>query len=514
MIRVDGKSLTVEAVERVAVEGERVTSDPAARKLVARSRAVIDSILARRETVYGVTTGFGVLKDKVINPEETGELQENLILSHAAGVGRPVPPEVSRAAMLLRANALSRGHSGVRPIVIDRLLDLLNRRITPVIPQQGSVGASGDLAPLAHLTLVLIGRGKVWAGDRMAPAVPALKRAKLKPLRLEAKEGLALTNGTQLMTAYAALLVARVRRLLRSAEVVGATTLEALKGTDVAFLPELQEVRGHPGQKATARNLRKLLAGSQVLSSHVDCDKVQDAYSLRCMPQVHGAVRDAWEFIGRTVGTELNAATDNPLVFPGRKEGEVVSGGNFHGHPIALAMDLAAITLTQLAVMSERRTERLVNPQLSGLPAFLMHEEAGARPGLNSGFMIAQYTAAALASESKSLSHPASVDSIPTSANQEDYVSMGPIAARKAWQVLENVEQVIAIEWLCAAQGLEFHRPLKAGRGVEAGVAALRARVPMLGRDRVLADDLVAAASLIRDGEPAHAASRAGVELS
>jgi len=359
---------------------------------------------------------------------------------------------------------------------------------------------------------VLIGEGYVWKNGKPTPAGPALKAAGIKPIELQAKEGLALINGTQLMTAYGALIAARARRLVLMADAIGAASLEALKGTDVAFRADLQAARGHWGQMASAANLRKLLAGSTIRASHVDCDKVQDAYSLRCMPQVHGAVRDAVSYARGAVTIELNAATDNPLIFDTRG-GEVVSGGNFHGHPISLAMDIVAIALTGLANISERRVERLVNPALSGLPAFLIRGGGGVKAGLHSGFMIAQYTAAALVSESKALSHPASVDSIPTSANQEDFVSMGPIAARKAWQILHNAERVLAIEWLCAAQGIEFHRPLRAGKAVEAAIRTLRKAVPALGADRILAPDLEKAAALIREGELLMAMQAAGLRL-
>src|SRR5438552_6098169 len=417
-ILVDGASLTLDGLEAVARGGRAVALAPGAREGVVRARRVVDDVVARQEVVYGVTTGFGNFADVVIPTARLGELQLNLVRSHSAGVGEALSEAQTRALMALRANVLAKGFSGVRPETLDLLVAMINAGVHPVVPSQGSVGASGDLAPLAHLALALVGEGQCTHEERARPSAEALAAVGLRPVVLEAKEGLALINGTQLMTAMAGLALAEAWRLARTADVTGALTLDALKGTDVAFDPRIHAARPHPGQAASARNLRKLLAGSPIRESHRDCGKVQDAYTLRCMPQVHGAVRDALEFVTRTLTIEINAATDNPMVFA--ESGELLSGGNFHGEPVAMAADLLAIAVAELGAISERRTERLVNPALSGLPAFLTPEG-----GIQSGLMIAHVTAAALASENKVLAHPASVDSIPTSANKEDHVSMG-----------------------------------------------------------------------------------------
>ncbi|CAN5253854.1 histidine ammonia-lyase [soil metagenome] len=398
--------------------------------------------------------------------------------------------------VLLRANVLAKGVSGIRPEVVELLLELLERGVHPIIPERGSVGASGDLAPLSHLALVLIGEGEAELNGQRLPGAEALARAGLEPLRLQAKEGLALNNGTQVMTAVGILTLLAAERLVDSADTVGAMTLEALKGTPNAFDERLVRARPHPGQLASAARLRALLADSEIRESHRFGDpRVQDAYSIRCMPQVHGAARNAFAYVRSVLETEANSATDNPLVFADEGEGVVVSGGNFHGQPVAQVLDLLAIALADLVSISERRTERLVNPDLSGLPAFLTPE-----PGLRSGFMLAQVTAAALVNENKALAHPASVDSIPTGANREDHVSMGVTSALQVRQAVRNAETVLGIELLCAAQGLEEHHPLHAGRGVEAAYALLRERVPRLEEDRVLAPDIEAAAELVRSG--------------
>lgn len=486
-----GATLTIPQVVAVAARGARVTVTPAARTAVAASRAMVDRLVAGGTPVYGITTGVGRLASVRISPADAATLQLNIVRSHAAGVGGPLPSEVVRAMMVLRAHGLALGHSGVRQEVIDLLLGCLNRGIYPVVPEQGSVGASGDLAPLAHLALGLIGEGDVFVEGRRQPAAAALLAAGLTPLRLEAKEGVALVNGTQLMTGIGALTVDRAARCCRSADVAGAMSLEALRGRSEAFHPRLHRARPHQGQQASAANIRRATEGSGLLDSA--SDRVQDAYSLRCLPQVHGAVRDAVAQVAGVVEIEINAATDNPLLFP--DQDLVLSGGNFHGQPVALALDCLAVAMAGLGAMVERRVERLVNPALSGLPAFLSRDG-----GLHAGLMLAQYTAAALASENKVLAHPASVDSIPTSANQEDHVSMGSAAARKAARVVDNLEQLVAIEVLCAAQALEFHAGVPVGRGTAAAYRAVREVIAPLVDDRALAPDLAAAASLVRDG--------------
>jgi histidine ammonia-lyase len=499
VVLLDGHSLTLDDVEGVARGRRRAALAPAARAAVAAARRVVDDAVASGRVVYGVTTGFGNFADVVIPHDKLRDLQLNLVRSHAAGVGEPIGEAETRALMLLRANVLAKGYSGVRPETLDLLLALLDRRVHPVVPTQGSVGASGDLAPLAHLALALVGEGDCVVDGRRMPAAAALAGAGLVPVRLEAKEGLALINGTQLMTAVAGLALLEAGRLARTADVVGALALDALKGTDVAFDPRIHAARPHPGQGASARNLKKLLAGSPIRESHRDCGKVQDAYTLRCMPQVHGAVRDALAFVTRTLSVELNAATDNPMVFA--ETGELLSGGNFHGEPVALAADVMAIAVAELGAISERRTERLVNPALSGLPAFLTPQG-----GLQSGLMLAHVTAAALASENKTLAHPASVDSIPTSANKEDHVSMGVTAAHKAARVVANTGRILAVEALAACQALEFHRPLETSAALEAAYGRVRSVIPPYNEDRYLAPEIERAAALVREETLAHAA--------
>ncbi len=520
-----GANLTIEAVEAVARGGARVRLGRGARGRMDEAHAVIERLVAEGAVVYGVTTGFGALAGTSIAAVDTRRLQENLLMSHAAAVGEPLPVDVVRAMLLLRANTLALGHSGCRPLIVGRILDLLEAGIHPVVPSRGSVGASGDLAPLAHLALPLIGRGLVTMGpagggatnggpNHPGPGIPALvalEEAGLEPLVLEAKEGLALLNGTQLMSAIGALLLADARRLVRTASVVAAMSVEALLGTDVAFAAAYHLARPHPGQVAVAAQLRTLLRDSQWQAHHhADRHKVQDPYSLRCVPQVHGAVRDALGYLAGVLDVEMNSATDNPLVFPGLPVaatdavgtggGLVISGGNFHGEPIALALDFAKLAIAELGSISERRTAQLLDPRLnSGLPAFLAPAS-----GVESGMMIYQYTAAALVSESKVLVHPASADSIPTSANQEDHVSMGSIAALHARDVLDNVERVLAIELLCAAQALDLRATtlpgLRPGAGVAEGLARVRAVVPHLDRDREPGPDLAAATALVHDG--------------
>jgi histidine ammonia-lyase len=506
-----GADLTIGDVEAVARGGAQATLDPAARARMERSRAVVDSLVAEGAVVYGVTTGLGALADKVIDRTDAEQLQENLLVSHAAGVGEPLPREVVRAMLVLRANTLALGHSGARPAVAERLLDFLRLGLHPVVPSQGSVGASGDLAPLAHLALPIIGRGQVELNGHVTPALVALRETGLEPLRLGAKEGLALLNGTQLMSGLGALLAADAERLLRTASVAAAMSVEALLGTDVAFSEAYQAARPHPGQVAVAGELRWLLRDSEVQRSHHPLPhKVQDPYSLRCVPQVHGAVRDAVAHLERVLAVEMNAATDNPLIFPNggvadadaraTGHGYVISGGNFHGEPVALALDFAKLAVAELGSISERRIALLLDANLNGgLPAFL-----GSGSGLESGYMLVQYTAAALASENKALAHPASADSIPTSANQEDHVSMGPIAGRLARQVLSHVEQIVAIELLCAARALDLRLALLPGIAPGAGVAAAHAAVrevvrPWVG-DREPGADLEAVGRLVREG--------------
>lgn len=486
-----GEHLTVADVVAVARERAPVALSPRARPRVRASRALVDRLVQEGRTVYGITTGVGELAGVSISADQAAQLQVNIVRSHSAGVGEPLPGEIVRAMMLLRAHALALGYSGVREELVILLLDMLNSLVHPLIPSQGSVGASGDLAPLAHLALAMIGEGQVVRDGDVRPSAEALSEAGLRPAVLGAKEGVALINGTQLMTACGALAVSDALALLTCADIAGAMTFEALLGHVEAFDALLQKARPHPGQQASAANLRALLAGSEVLDRRPPGAKVQDAYTLRCMPQVHGAARDAAGYVARVLDIEMNAATDNPLVFTDAER--VISGGNFHGQPIALALDVLAIALSELASISERRIERLVNPHLSGLPAFLT-----ADGGLQSGFMLAQYTAAALVSENKVLSHPATVDSIPTSANQEDHVSMGAIAARKALRILHHAQQVVGIELLCAAQALDFRRPLHPAPGTQRAYDAVRAVVSPLTADRVLAPDLAAALDLVQ----------------
>jgi histidine ammonia-lyase len=491
---IDGECLSLTDVEQVATTNFPVRLSAEARRRMKRSRRVVEKVLLSKKVVYGINTGFGALCQVVIAPNQISRLQRNLVVSHAAGVGKALPEEVVRAMMLLRANVLAKGCSGVRPEVAEHLVTMLNEKLHPLIPEKGSVGASGDLAPLAHMALALIGLGRVELRGREMSAARALKRIGLSPLKLEAKEGLALTNGTQAMTALGCLTLMRAERLTQTADICGALSLEALLGTPAAFHHRLQQARPHRGQQVSARNLRRLVSGSRIVASHKGCAKVQDMYSLRCMPQVHGAVRDTLGHVRRTLEVEINSATDNPLVFG---EGElIISGGNFHGQPVAMALDHAGMALCTLASISERRIASLMDPTISQLPAFLTK-----RGGLNSGFMMAQVTAASLVSENKGLAIPASIDSIPTSANQEDHVSMGMTAARQAAQILENTEQVLAIELLCATQGIDFRAPLQPGRGTVAAQHLIRKHVPRLDRDRILAPDLQRAMELVRGGE-------------
>ncbi len=520
-LHINGSDLTLEAVREVAVEHRAVLLLPEAREAVNRARAVVDALVAENRVSYAITTGVGKLADVRIAGEQIRELQLNLVRSHAAGVGEPLSTPETRAMMLLRANSLSKGHSGVRGAVIDTICEMLNRGVTPMVPSQGSVGASGDLAPLAHLALALIGEGECLGskddekGGRI-PAADAMRRAQVRPLVLEAKEAVSLINGTQGMLAVGVLALLAAENLADTADVIGALSLDALRGTDVAFDERIHKARPHPGQLRSAANLRKMLEGSQLRESHRDCDRVQDAYSLRCMPQVHGAVRDTLVRCREVMEIEVNSAVDNPLVFmkshvetgvsPVRAErgfagieADVLSGGNFHGQPVAFALDFLGIALTALAGISERRLERLVNPALNeGLPPFLA---AGA--GLNSGFMMAQVAAASLVSENKVLAHPASVDSITTSGNKEDYVSMGMTAALKLKRIVENARNAMAIEAMAAAQALDFLAPLKTSKRGQAAHAAIRSVCATMDKDRVMYQDFARIAELIASGKVA-----------
>jgi histidine ammonia-lyase len=495
-----GRPITLLELAQVARARRPVALAPEARERVLASRRAIDAIAAAGDAapaVYGVNTGFGALAERRIHEGDVRALQRNLVRSHACGVGPDLPDDAVRAMVLLRAQVVALGHSGVRAEVVDALLGMLNRGVIPRIPSQGSVGASGDLAPLAHLALCLIGEGEAsFEGRRMASA-EALAAAGLAPVELAAKEGLALINGTQYMTAIGALALVDAARLATDADIAGALSLEALKGSKRPFDDRLMRVRPHPGQAACAANLRALLTESEIMESHVNCGKVQDPYSLRCMPQVHGATRDALAWASAVVEREVNSVTDNPTVFlDGDGGADLISGGNFHGQPVALALDLAAIAAAELANISERRVEQLVNPALSsGLTPFLAKDS-----GLHSGFMIAQVASASLVSENKVLCHPASVDSIPSSAGREDHVSMGSISARKLAQVIANVTSSLAIEVLTAAAGVDQRRPLRPAKGVAAAHAVVRRTVPELGEDRPLAPDIEAVAELLRSG--------------
>jgi histidine ammonia-lyase len=500
-LTLDGSSLQLSDLDAVSRGEARVRLGEAARARVADARKVVEAIAAGDTAVYGVNTGFGKLAEVRIDRRDLERLQRNLILSHCVGVGPPLPETEVRALMLLRANVLAKGYSGIRLQTLDLLLAALNAGVLPVVPERGSVGASGDLAPLAHLALLLIGEGDaLFAGQRLE-ARAALDLAGLAPVTLQAKEGLALVNGTQAICAVGGLALLRAERLLELADVCGAMTVEGLLGSQRPFGEAIQAVRPHPGQIAAAAHLRALLSQSAINASHQEhCDRVQDAYSLRCMPQVHGAARDAVAFARRVFEVEINAGTDNPLVFASERGGpvasQIVSGGNFHGQPVSQAMDFAAIALTELCAISERRIEQLVNPQLSGLPPFLAEHS-----GLNSGFMMAQVTAAALLSECRILSHPASVDSVPTSANREDHVSMGMTAALKARSIAEHARTLLAIELLVACQALDFRLPLRPAAPIARVWSRVRQEIPRLTEDRELHRDIRRSCDLIDAGD-------------
>ncbi len=491
-IRLGEPDLPLSTLVALSRADARIALSPQSRARVRDCRAVVDRAVAGGATMYGINTGFGKLAGVRIADEQLAQLQKNLLLSHATGVGEPLRLEQSRLAFALRIHNLALGFSGVRPVLLEQAIALWNDGFVPVIPQQGSVGASGDLAPLSHMALPLLGYGHVHAGGEVITGAEALRRLKRTPLELREKEGLALINGTQIMTAIGCLVLHEALLVAKAADVACAMTVEALRGSEKPFQARLHDLRPHVGQLATAENLRRLLAGSKIVPSHADCARVQDAYSLRCAPQVHGAAKDGMRYALEVLVTEANSVTDNPLVFG---DGDVVSGGNFHGQPVSQAMDFLTIAVATLANISERRIEQLVNPDISGLPPFLARN-----PGLESGFMIPQVVAASLASENKSLAHPASVDTIPTSANREDHVSMGVTAARHADLVVANTAKVLGIELLCAAQGLDLGEPLRPGVGVHAAYSALRARVAALDGDRFLAPDLAAAEAMVRDG--------------
>lgn len=498
----DGASLTIDAcANTVDTPGATIGLTEQAWQNVRASRSAVDRWIGERRVIYGMTTGFGEFSNVFIPPEQVEQLQENLIMSHSAGMGEPLPSRIVRAMILLRINALAKGFSGVRESTIQTLIDVFNAAIVPYVPSQGSVGSSGDLAPLAHLALCCIGKGECLVDGKRESSALTLQRHGITPIRLAAKEGLALINGTQMMTAYGVFALYRAHRLVETCDVVGALSLDALRGTDNAFDARLHATRPHVGQSTTAGNLRRYLHDSEIRASHrTDDTRVQDAYSLRCMPQVHGASRDAINYATTVITCEINSATDNPLIFA--DEDRHIEGGNFHGQPVALALDFLAIAIAELANISERRTERLVNHALGGLPRFLTPNG-----GLNSGMMIAQYTAAALVSENKVLAHPASVDSIPTSANQEDHNSMGSISARKLWQIIQNVESVVGIELLCAAQGIELLRPLRSSPILEKVMNVVREQIPFATQDRILYHDMEAARELVVDGSVQQAAS-------
>lgn len=504
-LTIDCQPLSIDDVEQVARHHRRVELGPEAEAAIGRSRDVIERIVEAGEVVYGVTTGFGKFADRAIPRDALAQLQRNLVLSHSVGVGEPLEPDVVRAMCLLRVAALARGYSGIRLETVQSLARLLNADVVPLIPRKGSVGASGDLAPLAHLALVLIGEGHAFYQGALMPSAEALSRAGLTPVALSAKEGLALINGTQLMSALGSLLLVDAANVLDVADIAGAMTLDAVRGSNRPFDARVQEVRPHPGQIAAAAHLRQLTAGSEIMASHRHdmAHKVQDPYSLRCMPQVHGASRDAVTHARRVMEIEINSATDNPLIFPA--EGDVISGGNFHGEPLAMALDFAGIALAEIAGISERRIEVMLDPNFSELPPFLTMYG-----GVDSGFMVSQYTAAALVAENKVLAHPASVDSIPTSANQEDHVSMGVTAALKAGDILRNTEAVLAIELLCGCEGIDYRRPLTTSPGLEAVHALVRSEVPHLEEDRVLYPDIECVTTMVRDGRVAQAARGAG----
>ncbi len=500
----DGKNLTLVRIRKIVASRQPIALSPSARRRMKASRAIVDRLHNDPTPHYGINTGFGILAHKRVPTADIEKLQENLVLSHAVGVGDEVPAEIVRLMLLLKVNGLAVGMSGVTLQLVEHLIRLYNEDALPIIYTKGSLGASGDLAPLAHLVLPVLGLGKMDYQGKRQSAKLVLRKIGLTPLRLRSKEGLGLINGTQFMSAYAVHCLLRIENVCKTADIAAATTLEAARGSAAPFDARIHDARPHPGQRDVAGNLRTLLRGSEILPSHADCEKVQDPYSLRCVPQVHGAVRLAVTHAREVVETEINSATDNPLVF---ENGDVISGGNFHGEPLAFVLDYLAIATAEIASISERRIYMLLHGDTIGdlkVPRLLMKDT-----GLNSGFMIPQYTAAALVSENKIFAHPASVDSIPSSLGQEDHVSMGSISATKLLEVVKNTETVLAIEFMCSAQGLEFHRPLKSGRGVEAAFDEIRRVVPFAQADRLFHDDVQSALTLMRSGKVVTAAERA-----
>lgn len=491
MIELNGNDLTIEKLFRIAVEGERVKVSAEAMKLVQASRNIVEEIIDEDLVVYGITTGFGHLCNTRIDRKDLERLQTNLIRSHATGVGEPYPKEAVRAAIVVRVNSLLHGVSGVRPELVEALVGLLNGNVTPWVPQQGSVGCSGDLAPLSHIMLVIMGEGECLGEDGYSkfPALQEIEKAGLKPIKLQAKEGLALINGTAVMAGVTALALYRSLHISKSADIIATMTLEMSRGSTKPFDPEFIALRPYPGMAQVAQNVLACIEGSEVRDSHIGCTKVQDAYSLRCIPQVHGATRENLNHLVDQLNIEINSVTDNPIIL---SKDKIISGGHFHGQPIAYVADFLGIIMSELADISERRIDRLLNPLINDMKPFLTVE-----PGVNSGLMIIQYTAAALVSENKVLAHPASVDSIPTSAYQEDHVSMGSIAARKVGKIIEHTAQVLAIEWLSASQAYEFLKPLKMGKGTGAAYELLRQYVPALMEDRILAPDMKMAKDLL-----------------
>ena len=503
ILKIDGNTLTLDSIDFILNENPIIFLSEDSIQKIQKSRELVEKWVEEEKPIYGITTGFGEFSNVFINKHNTEKLQENLIVSHSVGVGDPIPPFIVKIMMILRANALAKGHSGIRLETLNLLIELINKNIIPYIPSKGSVGSSGDLVQLSHLALCLIGKGKcqqfeyvdrtVDKFSNLEESSEALKRSGLEPVKLSSKEGLALINGAQMMTSYGAFICSQAKKLAKLADISAALTHEALRGSDKAYDERIHKLRPYDGQLKTARNLLKLIEGSEIRLSHLHNDpRVQDAYSLRCIPQIHGASKDAIEYACSKVEIEINSATDNPLIFP--DDGIALEGGNFHGQPIAIAMDVLSIALSELANVAERRIERMVNGSLSGLPRFLTPNG-----GLNSGFMIAQYTAASLVSENKILAHPASVDSIPTSANQEDHNSMGSIAAQKAYQIMQNVESVLAIELLTAAQALDFLKPLKPGIGTSIVYDEIRKIIPFMSEDRILHYDLIKVLELVRN---------------
>ncbi len=490
-IKLNGHSLTLDEIKLVAYNKAKIALDESAFDFIKKGSDLIEEWVNKEEVIYGITTGFGDLSKVKIPAEKSKLLQENLIKSHASGVGESLPKEIVRTVMLLRINTLIRGFSGITLETLNLLVELLNRDICPIIPSQGSVGASGDLAPLAHMALALIGEGKALYKEKILNIKDIFKAEGLTPTPLNPKEGLALINGTPVMTAIGALATIKALNLVKIADIAAATSLEALRGVPYAFDEKIHELRPHPGQRIVAQNIRKLIKKSQIIQKYKK-QRVQDAYSLRCVPQVHGAIRDALDFVKSKIEIEINSVTDNPIIFP--EEKIALSGGNFHGEPIAIAMDLLSIAMAELANISERRVARLVDNHLSGLPHFLTPQG-----GINSGFMIPQYVCASIVSENKVLAHPASVDSIPTSANQEDHVSMGTYAARKAYKITENTQKVLGIEILTACQGLDFLKPLEPGEGVKAAYKQIRKEIPFLEKDDILYQYITKAIDLIEN---------------